>query len=124
MKKEKSPKEKSPIEVLFAIAGEGKSREILNLLEGNGEYNSVCLIGKGTGKSEVADLFGFGILPREIVISLVKSDHSLKLIEAIAKEMQYEDEQHEGIAFTVPLSAIEKGMLSYIKSSFGGIKNG
>ncbi len=117
-------KEKSPLEVLIAIASEGNSKDILSLLEQNGEYNSICMVGKGTALSEGSDIFGFGILPREIVVAVVKREHAAKLTDLIANEMQYEDGQHEGIAFTLPLSAIEKGMLLYLKNCFGGNKNG
>lgn len=111
MKKISNP---SPIEVLFTIVAKKEVDNVLKILNEFKEKNSIVVFGHGTVESEIVNLFGFGLLERGLTISIIKAENSSVLIERISKDLQFETDEHVGLAFTVPINSIEKEFLNYL----------
>lgn len=108
---------KSPLDVLFCIVAKGQSEHVLQLMTTIGAFNSIVFMGHGTANSQVADLFGFGIEEREIILSFIDSSLSKKFLKLVNKIMGFDEQKHSGLAFTIKLASMEKNALEYLSTT-------
>lgn len=103
----------SPFELLITIVERGKSEKVCEILSVyDCQYNLVTL-GEGTAKSEATDIFGFGIVEREIIWSLINPIMSSKILRTINDTLELEKPQ-KGIAMTIPCNAASNLMLDIL----------
>lgn len=112
--KNKKEKIKSPINLLIVIVNRHKGDSVVAALNEKNITAHVNCMGYGTSESGIADLFGFGIIERDIVASLVPSTESKNILEELNGKFNF-DEPHNGLAFTVPVNSIEKKLFDFIK---------
>ena len=91
---------KSPFEVMFVIVDRGQGDKVLELLNNNHIEYSLKLLGHGTSENEIADLFGFGVEEKDIIISLVTEEMSKAIVEIVYTDLNLNLE-HTGFVFTV-----------------------
>ena len=104
---------KSPIELLITIADPAeyeKTKEVLDSFKIDGQ---MIISGQGTAKTTIEELFGFSVLEKEIVATIVDSSISTKLMEKVFEEINRKTVN--GIVFTVPISAISSDLFKMIK---------
>ena len=104
---------KSPIELLIIITDPSeyeKAKEVLNSFEVDGQ---LIISGQGTAKTTIEELFGFSVLEKEIISTIVDSSISTKLMEKVFEEINRKTVN--GIVFTVPISAISSDLFKMIK---------
>ena len=104
---------KSPIELLITIADPAeyeKTKEVLDSFKIDGQ---MIISGQGTAKTTIEELFGFSVLEKEIVATIVNSSISTKLMEKVFEEINRKTVN--GIVFTVPISAISSDLFKMIK---------
>jgi hypothetical protein len=78
-------------------------------------FHYICK-GLGTASSEVLDLLGIGATEKAVVLALEQDVMSPKLVKDVARRLGLHN-PGAGIAFTIPLSAINKPLLSVFKQS-------
>lgn len=109
---------KAPIETLFIIADRNQEKNILKTLTTHKIYGKILTNANGTAKSMLGDIFGFGIIEKDVIISFVETDKGLKICTLLNKLIN--KEKDTGIVFTVPIDAISSDLFEFV---MGG-KNG
>ncbi|MDD4110334.1 MAG: hypothetical protein PHS54_02145 [Clostridia bacterium] len=108
----------SPVDMLIAIVGRHKGNEAIEILNKYKIFTHVICIGNGTAESDIADLFGFGIIERDVVISLIPVIKSTKILNSLNRKFHFK-ERHNGLAFTIPINSIEKKILESMEVNKG-----
>ena len=93
-----------------------KSKNISEILnESHVRFHFICK-GRGTATSEILDLLGIGSIEKAVVICLEQNLMVPILIKRVSKSLGLYN-PGTGIAFTVPLSGINKPILQVFKDS-------
>jgi nitrogen regulatory protein PII len=102
--------------LLFCIVDLHKARDISEIFaEEKVRFHFICG-GRGTAKSEVLDLLGIGAGDKAVVLCLEQSVMVPVLLKEVRKKFGFHS-PGAGIAFTVPLSAINDPVLLVFKQS-------
>lgn len=104
----------SPVNLLIAIVGRNKGTDAIKVLNRYKIFTHFVCIGNGTAESEIADLFGFGIIERDVVISLAPVTNSTKILNSLDRKFHFK-ERHNGLALTIPINSVEKKILESLK---------
>lgn len=110
----KKQKVKSPFEIMVAIVDRGDGDKVSELLEQNHIQQTVTLQGTGTADSEVAELFGFGVVERDIVVCLVDQGRSKAMVELLYTDLNMGIE-HSGCVFTISPSSATLDLINLLK---------
>ncbi|MCL1927780.1 MAG: hypothetical protein FWG07_03170 [Treponema sp.] len=104
------------LDCIFFILDRSKSKHISEIMDDSHvRFHFVCQ-GRGTASSEVLDLLGIGFSEKAVVICLEQNLMVPILIKRISKSLGLNN-PGAGIAFTVPLSGINKPILQVFKDS-------
>ena len=103
---------KSPVEILVAIVTRSKSEYVREVLSHHKVNNELTLMGKGTAKNTLGDIFSFGIIDRDLICAFVSTDLSVKICEDIYSNLS--KEKGDGIVFTMPIDAISSDLYSQL----------
>ena len=103
----------APFEVLICIVERGLSNKVNEILEVHDAMFHITTLGEGTAKSEAADIFGFGIVEREIIWALVDPLMSTKILNTLNEVLDLE-KPRKGIAMTIPANAASNLMLDVL----------
>ena len=109
----KNTKIESPISLLISIVDRDLTQEIEKYLNEKNLIGGLAFMGKGTAESEIADIFGFGIVEREIVWSLINPLMSDKVLKTLNEVLEL-NKPARGIAMTIPASAASNLMLDVL----------
>ena len=109
----KKNKIQAPFEIIIAIVERGKSNKVIEILKAHDSNFNLVTLGEGTAKSQAADIFGFGIVEREIVWSLINPLMSDKVLRALNEVLEL-NKPARGIAMTIPASAASNLMLDVL----------
>lgn len=94
-----------------------KAKAITEILEeSHVRFHFICK-GQGTANSEILDLLGLGSSEKAVVICLEQNLMVPVLLKRVSKSLGLHN-PGAGIAFTVPLSGINKPILQVFKASF------
>lgn len=108
----------SPIEMLFVIVGHKNLEKVNNILSENQiEYKAV-IPGKGTAESKIGDLFGFGIIDRDIVTTMIKTEQRSTILQQLDDALNL-SKPHVGVAFSISIDAISSDVLQILNFSLG-----
>lgn len=103
----------SPIELLITIADPAEYEKIKTVLDSFKIDGQMIISGQGTAKTALEELFGFSILEKEIVATIVDVNISTKLMQKLFEEIN--KKTVNGIVFTIPISAISSDLFKMIK---------
>jgi hypothetical protein len=104
------------LDSIFFILDWAKSKKISEILDDSHvRFHFICK-GRGTAGSEILDLLGIGSSEKAVVICLEQNLMVPILIKRISKNLGLNN-PGAGIAFTVPLSGINKPILQVFKDS-------
>ena len=104
------------LDCIFFILDWAKSKNISGILDDSHvRFHFICK-GQGTAGSEILDLLGIGSSEKAVVICLEQNLMVPVLIKRISKSLGLHN-PGAGIAFTVPLSGINKPILQVFKDS-------
>ena len=101
---------------IFFILDWAKSNEISEILDESHVRFHFIFKGHGTASSEIMDLLGIGFTEKAVVICLEQNLMVPILIKRVNKRLGLNN-PGTGIAFTVPLSGINKPILQVFKES-------
>lgn len=91
---------------IVTIVNKGYSGIAVSASRKAGAEGGTILYGRGTGIREVKSILGLAIEPeKEIVLTLVRSDVSLRVMEAIVAECDLE-RPGAGICFILPVKGV------------------
>ena len=104
------------LDCIFFILDRSKSKYISEIMDDSHvRFHFVCQ-GRGTASSDVLDLLGIGFSEKAVVICLEQNLMVPILIKRVSKSLGLNN-PGAGIAFTVPLSGINKPILQVFKDS-------
>ena len=101
---------KSPISLILTIVDDGVGEKIEEYLIAHKLSNGVLFNGKGTAESMVADIFGFGLGNRDVIIVMVPVEKQDKIIEDITKLTGIEEDKY-GLSMIIPIDAASSVIL-------------
>ena len=102
----------SPIEILWIVIDKSKHEKVERKLDEFGINNKLVLMGKGTAKSTLGDIFSFGIIDRDVICSIVNKVDSPTIVEELDKQIN--PHGPTGVIFTTPLDAISSDLYKNI----------
>lgn len=105
-----SVKIKAPIEMVLAICDKGLGNDLEKYIQSQGLRAGVMMSGKGTGESMVADLFGFGMDEKDILVALVPVEKTEKIVGGINAITGIEDDRY-GLTMVLPLSSADSNII-------------
>ncbi len=103
----------SPFEILVTIVERGKSEKVCEILSVHDCQHKLITLGEGTAKSVASDIFGFGIVEREIIWALINPLMSDKILKTLDDILELTKPQR-GIALTIPCNAASNLMLDIL----------
>jgi len=103
---------KSPIEVMWIIIDKAKHEKVERMLDEFGVNNKLVIMGKGTAKSTLGDIFSFGIIDRDVICCIVDKQISPTLLLQLDRLIN--PHGPTGVIFTTPLDAISSDLYSAI----------
>jgi hypothetical protein len=107
----KKEKIASPLNILICIVDRGKGDKVTETLRMNGCSHNLITHGTGTAaKSSTGDFFGFGIIEREVVMSIVDAS-KINHVTDILTDMFDLNSPHTGILIALPLSSATSNLL-------------
>ncbi|TVQ66076.1 MAG: P-II family nitrogen regulator [Balneolaceae bacterium] len=93
-------------QLIISIVNKGHCGEVIDSSLKAGAEGGTIISGRGSGIHEKAKLFSFAIEPeKEIVLTLVPSDRTEKVLEAIVKATKLNEPGH-GIAFVLDVENV------------------
>lgn len=107
----------SPIELLWIVIDKAKHAKVERALMENDVNNKMVLMGKGTAKSTLGDIFSFGIIDRDVIVCIIEKSKSTELCEMLDNLIN--PHGPTGVIFTTPLDAISSDLFGNI---MGGAK--
>ncbi|NLW82220.1 MAG: P-II family nitrogen regulator [Desulfovibrionales bacterium] len=91
---------------IVTIVNKGHSDPVVDASRKAGAEGGTIIFGRGTGIREVKSILGLAIDPeKEIVLTLVRSDISLRVMEAIVQAGKLE-KPGTGISFIFPVKGV------------------
>lgn len=105
-----SNKIKAPIELIMAICDKGLGEELEKYIQSQGLKAGVIMSGKGTAESMVADLFGFGLDEKDILMVIVPVEQTEKIVGGINAITGIEDDRY-GLTMVLPLSSADSNII-------------
>ncbi|MDR2662185.1 MAG: hypothetical protein LBC31_04230 [Treponema sp.] len=104
------------LDFVIFILDWSNSKEITEILEeSHVRFHFICK-GRGTASSEILDLLGIGSSEKAVVICLEQNVMVPVLLKRVSKSLGLHN-PGAGIAFTIPLSGINKPLLQVFKES-------
>lgn len=94
----------APFELMITIVERGVSAKVSEILRRHDCQFSLITLGEGTARSQVSDIFGFGIVNRDVVWSFVDPLMAGKILKAFDEELEL-SKPAKGIAMTIPVQA-------------------
>lgn len=99
------------MDLVFTIVSRGKGEAVLDVFRENKVLQNIICHGHGTAPSSILEVLGLGATDKDIILSFVIAENSKKVIEQVAKKLEFSKPGH-GIAFTVPLESVA-GIMSF-----------
>jgi nitrogen regulatory protein PII len=114
---EPPPRQEGPkLKLVFFVVDWHRANIVSNVcVEEKVRFHFTCM-GKGTASSEVLDLLGIGSTVKAVILCLEQEVGVPVLLREVRKKLQH-NSPGAGIAFTVPLSAINDPVLLIFKQS-------
>ena len=103
----------APFELMITIIERGKSEKVIDILKAHDCNYNLITLGEGTAKSQAGDIFGFGIVEREIIWSLVNPLMSSRILETLNNVLEL-TKPARGIAMTIPTNSASNLMLDIL----------
>lgn len=114
---------KTPVmELLVTIVDRTKAAQALSFFSGKAVTLSLFSWGRGTASSEIMDILGISERAKVVILSVAPRQWVPVLLTEIADAMQLRS-AGRGIIFTVPLDAVNKGILYTYESALKNKQN-
>ncbi len=101
---------KAPVEIIMAICDKGLGDDLERYLQSQGITAGIVMAGKGTAESLVADIFGFGMNEKDIMICVSPVEKTERLVAGINAITGIESDRY-GLTMVLPMSGADSGLL-------------
>ncbi len=91
--------------LFITIVDRGKGSKVVDLFEDTGCHYHQIIYGAGTAPKEIYDYLGFGVIEKEIVLSVANVDIAPFMIDVLKTELNFDQPGH-GVACTIPLDSV------------------
>ena len=116
--REKIKKEKSPLKLIVSITDRGVAKDIETYLNSKKLNGGIVFMGKGTAESNIADIFGFGISDKDVLVSLIPVKNLDKTIKDINEITGIEKDEY-GLLFVMDLQSASSNLLEVLNVKVG-----
>lgn len=99
------------VELLVIIVNNGLGSKVLRVAKNNGISGGTIVLGKGTVKNRILQLFDIYDIRKEIVLMLAEKQTANNALDVLCQEFHFNKPNH-GIAFSISVSKIY-GVKSY-----------
>jgi len=111
----------SPIEMLYVIISHKKLADVEKIFEKHGISHFSVMMGKGTANSTLGDIFGFGIIDRDIITTVIPVKLANDILDELNTTLKL-DIPHKGVAFTTTIDAITSDALEIMNINLEDLK--
>ncbi len=101
-----------PIKLIGCIVNRGKGESVVKLCAKENVAFHILLLGRGTADSQTLSLLGIGDKEKDIAFLSVAESRIGELMQKLTDELRL-DKPGNGIAFSIPFSAIASQLTSY-----------
>ncbi len=91
--------------LFVTIVDRNMGNRVVKLFEEVGSHYHQIIYGKGTAPKEIYDYLGFGVIEKEVVLSLAPTDLVPFMIDVLRTELHF-DQPGYGVACTIPLDSV------------------
>lgn len=102
-----------PLQLLTCITYRDNVKSVEKIFDDFLIAEHCVLMGKGTSASKLGDLFGFGVIDRDVICAVVDLQKSKEIINKLSNVLDFEN-SHSGICFCVPIDAISSDLLAFL----------
>lgn len=96
------------IVMLLSFIARGKSREYLELLQGENIKLHFQTVGQGTAPTELMDIFGLGTNDKDVMVSYAPRRSAERLSQKLIDRVDHSSTHWGGIMMLIPLSAVNR----------------
>lgn len=96
--------------LMLAICDDDKGSDLEDYLNSIGLHNGILFMGKGTANSDIADIFGFGMSDKAIVVALVPESSQEKMLKKVSDFLGIEKDAY-GLAMLLEVSSATSSVL-------------
>lgn len=93
------------LRLIITIVDRKKGKKVVKLFESLGCMSSSTLLGIGTAPAEILDYLGFGIVEKDVVLSLADEIIVPFLFDSLRTEMDFSEPGH-GVACSIPINSV------------------
>ncbi len=101
----------APIEMIAVITDRHKTDEVAKILTNYGISSQAIIMAKGTADSSIGDIFGFGIIDKDVICGFCEVEKTDKVMKDIEEQLQL-NKPHNGVVMTIPINAISSDLFS------------
>ncbi|MBQ7603303.1 MAG: hypothetical protein IJU58_04135 [Clostridia bacterium] len=101
---------KAPIKLLWCVVLRAQVEEACQVLDKMGGCTALSMMGYRLKTHRLADLFGVGDYECAVILSMVPSNQSTKILDTLCKKFEWETKL--GIGITTPINAISRNALT------------
>ncbi len=91
--------------LFITIVDRNLGNKVVELFEDVGCHYHQVIYGSGTAPKEIYEYLGFGVIEKEVVLSIAPTDLVPFMIDALKIEMHFDQPGH-GVACTIPLDSL------------------
>lgn len=106
-------KKNYPLQLLTCITYRDKVKSVEKIFDEFDIAEHCVLMGKGTAASALGDLFGFGIIDRDVTCAIVDSQKCKDIIFELDQKLNF-NSSNSGICFCVPVDAISSDLFTFL----------
>lgn len=105
-----------PYQALVMIINEDQETEdkLLELLELYHIEKTMISKAKGTAPSSISDFFGFGVVEKMIVTTMIPSIKAKDILTKLTQELEL-NEKNKGIVLTLPLTGMDSRLFQQLE---------
>ena len=106
-------KKNYPLQLLTCITYRDEVKSVEKIFDKFDIAEHCVLMGKGTAASKLGDLFGFGVIDRDVTCAIVDSQKCKDIIFELDQKFNFNN-THSGICFCVPVDAISSDLFAFL----------
>ena len=93
------------LKVVITIVDRKKGDEAVALFEEIGCHAHYIFLGNGTASKEILEYLGFGIIEKDVIISIANEELVPEMFQVLEDELDF-DRPGKGVACSIPVSSI------------------
>ena len=109
---------KSPVGLMIVFCDKNREEDVERYLFKNNLKLGVIMKGEGTTESEIADIFGFGMMDKSVILSLIPTEKKDKILKDITDITGIESDSY-GLAMFLNITSATNIILNNMGIKLG-----